>query len=149
MNQTLQTTIAKALDHQRQSITHLLQTEGLPTDDLPASLDTFYVALEDSEIVGAIGFERYDDCGLLRSMVVGKEFRNRQIAARLVQQVEDGAKEAGLCCLYLLTETAPQYFAKKGYETISRAAVPAPLQASSEFSHICPSSAIVMKKQLQ
>jgi amino-acid N-acetyltransferase len=46
----------------------------------------------------------------------------------------------------LLTETAPGYFETKGYQQITRADVPEEVQQSSEFSHVCPQSAIVMKK---
>lgn len=118
-------------------------------EDLPASLDNFFVALDDHKIIGAIGLEQYDNCGLLRSMVVDKEHRNKNIASLLVQQLEDYATKIGIDGMYLLTETAPEYFKRKGYEQISRDDAPAPIQASSEFSHVCPVSAIVMKKELK
>jgi amino-acid N-acetyltransferase len=57
-------------------------------------------------------------------------------------------KTLGINWLYLLTETASEYFEAKGYERISREDAPAALSASSEFSHVCPVSAIVMKKPL-
>ena len=51
--------------------------------------------------------------------------------------------------MYMFTETAPQYFERKGYEKISRDSVPKSIHASSEFSSVCPVSAIVMKKSLK
>ena len=148
MDTISQTKITKANSEQKQSIVSLLQSEKLSVEDLPASLDGFFVALENNKVIGAIGLEKYDNCGLLRSMVVNKEHRNKNIASQLVQQSEDYATTVGIDCMYFLTETAPQYFERKGYQKIPREDVPKSLQASSEFSHICPISAIVMKKTL-
>jgi len=146
MNTTNQTNITKASDNQRQSIISLLQSEKLPVEDLPASLNNFFVALDNSHLIGVIGLEKYNNCGLLRSMVVNKKHRSKNIASQLVQQLEDYATTVGIDCMYLLTESASQYFERKGYERITRDEVPKELQASSEFSHVCPVSAIVMKK---
>jgi len=148
MIKTSETTIVKATDKQRQNIIQLLQTEKLPVDDLPPSLDNFFVAIDNDNVIGAIGLELYGDCGLLRSMVVMKEYRNKNIASQLVLQLENYAKAKHINCMYLLTETAPQYFEKKGYEKITREEVPEQLKTSSEFNHVCPASAIVMKKEI-
>ena len=148
MNTTNQFKITKAGDEQRQSIIALLQVEKLPVEDLPASLDNFFIATEEGKVIGAIGLEQYDNYGLLRSMVVDKEYRNKNIASQLVRQLENYTTTIGITCLYLLTETAAQYFERKGYSKISRDEVPVALQASSEFSSVCPVSAIVMKKPM-
>ena len=126
----------------------LLQAEKLPVEDLPASLDHFFVALNEDKVIGAIGLEQYRHYGLLRSMVVHATHRNKHIASSLVEQLEHYGKTLGITDMYLLTETAPAYFEQKGYQKIKREEVPAALQASSEFSHVCPVSAIVMKKEL-
>jgi hypothetical protein len=42
MNTTNQIRITKADDNQRQSVIALLQSERLPVEDLPASLDNFF-----------------------------------------------------------------------------------------------------------
>ena len=146
---TIQSTkIAKAKEDQRRSIISLLQSEKLPTEDLPGSLDNFFVALEGDAIVAAIGLEQYGNCGLLRSMVVNKEHRNKNIASGLVKELESEAFASGIDCIYLLTETAPLYFEKKGYKTVTREETPEAIKASSEFKNVCPVSAIVMKKNL-
>jgi amino-acid N-acetyltransferase len=79
---------------------------------------------------------------------VDKASRGQSLAAQLVAELERYAAALGLHTLYLLTETADQYFEKKGYERIHRAEVPEALKASTEFSHVCPASATVMKKAL-
>ena len=141
--------ITKASDNQRALVIALLLSEKLPVEDLPTSLDHFFVARNEDKVIGAIGLEQYGNYALLRSMVVHKEHRNKHIASMLVEQLEYYGKTLGISDMYLLTETAPVYFQQKGYQKINREEVPAALQASSEFSHVCPVSAIVMKKELR
>lgn len=148
MNAKFEIAIVRAHDGQRQTIIDLLEAEKLPVSDLPASLDNFFIAQNNRQVVGAIGLEVFSDCGLLRSMVVRKEYRNQKVASLLVNALENFARASGITCMYLLTETAAQYFENKNYKIITRDEVPGELHASSEFSHVCPVSAIVMKKQI-
>jgi amino-acid N-acetyltransferase len=90
--------------------------------------------------------ERYGHYGLLRSMVVHPGYRNKHIAAKLVSILEQTAASSGITSIFLLTETAADYFERKGYHTITRDEVPGDLMGSTEFSHVCPQTAIVMKK---
>lgn len=138
--------IVDAGDQRRDEIISLLQSQNLPTRDLPVSLIGFYTAIEDDQIVGVIGMEHYDQYGLLRSMVVHPEYRNKQIAKKLVDKLEMVAASSGIVSIYLLTETATRYFEEKGYKTIARKEVPGPVTTSTEFSSVCPVRATVMKK---
>ena len=126
----------------------LLQEEKLPVSDMPDSMEHFFLAMDGMKVIGAIGVEQYERFGLLRSLVVNKEYRNQNIASSLIKALEQHARTVAIDSIYLLTETAPHYFEKKGYRIIKREEVPAPVQASSEFSHVCPQSAIVMNKKL-
>ena len=139
--------ISKAKSY-REYIVTLLLSEKLPADDLPEILENFLVATQDDELIGVIGLEIYGNYGLLRSLAVKPAFRSQNIAGKLIRQVETLAASKGLKAIFLLTETAPDYFARKGYERITRNDVPDEVQQSSEFSHVCPQSAIVMKKDI-
>ena len=141
-------TIQKAIAENRNDIINLLESQKLPSDDLPPVLENFFVATEERQVVGVIGMEGYGSYGLLRSMVVHPDHRNRQIAEKLVQQLEQRARDSGITTIYLLTETAETYFNKRGYVLTTRDDVPQVLLQSSEFSHVCPVSATVMKKDL-
>jgi amino-acid N-acetyltransferase len=132
----------------RDKILELLIAEKLPVADLPETLDNFIVAIQDGNVVGVGGVEVYGKYGLLRSMAVHPEHRNAGIAGKLLSRLDSVSKKNGLSALYLLTETAPAYFERKKYHQIMRKEVPAEVQGSTEFSHICPVSAIVMKKEL-
>jgi len=140
--------ITKATAQSRNEITDLLQSQQLPTDDLPSVLTDFYTVVDNGKVVGLIGMKRYNSYGLLRSMVVHPDYRNKQIAATLVKMLEEEATSSGITAMYLLTETADKYFSNKGYITITRDEVPDEVKGSSKFSHVCPVSAVVMRKAL-
>lgn len=146
MSQTIN--ILQATGSNRQDIIGLLQAEKLPVDDLPVALNNFFVASVNRVIVGAAGIELYERYGLLRSLVVNGNYRNLSIAAKLVEEVERMSVELQLAGIYLLTETAQGYFERKGYAFINRGGVPLAVQQSSEFSHVCPVSAVVMRKEI-
>jgi len=135
-------------DKYRENIIALLTAEKLPVADLPDQLENFAISKKDDDVTGVIGLEIYGDYALLRSLAVNKSFRNQGIADKLLQHIEKLAAAKKLKAIYLLTETVPGYFTRKGYQTITRADVPAEVQQSSEFSHVCPQSAIVMQKPI-
>ncbi len=139
--------IKEASGH-RAEIIALLATEKLPTKDLHFELDHFLVAEENGTIVGVAGLEIYENNGLLRSVAVDAAFRNKNIAGELLKKIEDLAVSKGLQAIYLLTETAPDYFIKKDYLKTERSEVPPAMQQSSEFSFVCPQSAILLKKEI-
>jgi N-acetylglutamate synthase-like GNAT family acetyltransferase len=57
------------------------------------------------------------------------------------------AETRGLRALYLLTMTAEHYFPSFGFRQVSRAQVPADVQATEEFKSACPASAVVMCRE--
>ena len=139
--------IEQATD-QRERIAAILSMENLPVADLPLILDNFLIATEGGQAVGVVGLEIYGDYGLLRSLAVLPGFRNKGVAGELIKFIEGLARLKGLKEMYLLTETASDYFAGKAYQKSTRDEVPDEVKGSSEFSHVCPVSATVMKKAI-
>ena len=135
--------------NRREQIAAILSAENLPVDDLPETLDNFLVATGTGKLIGVVGLEIYGGYGLLRSLAVLPGYRNKGIAGKLIERLESLAASKGLNELYLLTETAPEYFAGKAFQKITRDEVPQEVKQSSEFRHVCPVSAIVMKKSIQ
>ncbi|HQV70020.1 MAG TPA: RNA polymerase sigma factor SigZ [Thermoflexales bacterium] len=132
------------------AITQMLQESHLIYEDLtPPYLAHFLVARVDGALAGAVGLELFGAVGLLRSLVVRASLRGRGYGQALVAALERYALGAGARELFLLTETAPDFFARLGYQKTPRAEAPAPLQATSEFAGLCPQSAICMKKMVQ
>jgi amino-acid N-acetyltransferase len=132
----------------RESIVALLVAEKLPADDLPANLENFMVAIQNDELIGVVGLELHGRYSLLRSLAVHPDWRGKGVAGKLLREAEILAGSKGSKAIYLLTETAPDYFERKNYIKITRNDVPSEVQQSSEFSHVCPQSAIVMMKTL-
>ena len=141
-------TITAAEPKYREAITGLLRSENLPVEDLPVHLTNFFIAKDNGLVIGAIGLEIYGADGLLRSLVVKSEYRKMKIAAGLINEIEMQGRSLRLKNLYLLTETAREYFESKGYLVMERTKAPGLLQQSSEFTHACPASATLMIKNL-
>jgi amino-acid N-acetyltransferase len=132
----------------RDNVVELLTSQKLPTGDLPGLLKNFFVAVDDGMVTGVAGLEVYGNYGLLRSLAVNADLQKKGIGAMLLDKIETLAAEKKLEAIYLLTETAKDYFENKGYEHIARMDIPEEVKAASEFTHVCPESAIAMQKSL-
>jgi amino-acid N-acetyltransferase len=140
--------IASALSRQRPGLEALLMANGLPVSDLPASLNGFYLALDEDVIVGAAGMEQWEDVGLLRSVAVAESHRNQHLARQLTDAVLSHARMTQVREMYLITNTADRYFEKYGFQRVERSEVPPPIAQTEQFAGLCPSSAVVMKMTL-
>lgn len=130
------------------AIISLLQQVALLTDDLPSDLPDFVIAKEEGRSIGVAGLERFGPVGLLRSVAVDPQHQGKQIAAQLVSRLLETAKAHNLEEVYLITNTADRYFERYGFQPVNRQEVPAAIQQTQQFSDLCPSSAIVMKRAL-
>ncbi len=131
----------------RQRVIELLQQNNLPVSDIDAD-KLLYLFFENGNAVGTAGLEIYGDCGLLRSVSVAREAQGKGFGKLIVTKPEAFVKESGINCLYLLTTTAADFFTKQGYSIIKREDAPGAIQQTTEFSSLCPSSAIVMTKRI-
>lgn len=129
-------------------IAQLLESDALPLDGVPHHLDNFLVADLDGKVVGTIGLEIYSENALLRSAVVAPSNRNRGLGTLLYNALLDDARKRGVKRLVLLTNTAEEYFRRKGFVRIDRASLTGPLTTSAEFTGACPSSAVCMELKL-
>ncbi len=130
-------------------VIELLSICNLPSSDIEDNhLDTFLGCGDENNIEGIVGLEVHDSYGLLRSLAVSPEARKLGYGEALVSRIEDLAKSKGLIGIFLLTETAEEYFSKRGYRQIDRESVPRPIKNTTEFSSICPDNASVMVKYI-
>jgi amino-acid N-acetyltransferase len=127
----------------------LLKSSDLPHEDLDYKKDLLVGYYENDTLVGTGGLEIYGPYALLRSLSVRMGLRGKSVGSTITEFLLEQAKKKGLSSIYLLTETAPGFFLKKGFTTIQREEVPAEVKRSSEFSHVCPVSASVMMLKLQ
>ena len=126
-----------------------LSAAGLPIEDLTvAHMRNFLIATTSDALVGMIGLEQFEDVGLLRSLVVDPSARGDGVGRQLVTALEKKANGDGVAELWLMTTDADVYFARLDYEIVSRDAAPAAIQATDEFSGLCPGDATLMRKKL-
>jgi N-acetylglutamate synthase-like GNAT family acetyltransferase len=107
------------------------------------------VAREGGALVGAIALEVCRRRGLVRSLVVASAHRGTGLAKDLLSRVVSRSHELGLRDLYLLTESAAGFFAKRGFGEISRDAVPEEIRQTREFREQCLETATVMCMPLE
>ena len=121
---------------------------SLPLEGLREHVATTLVARQEGRIVGSAALELYSDGALLRSVAVSRASQGNRLGRELTDAAIHLAQERHAPAIYLLTTTADRYFPRFGFDRISRAEVPAGVQASIEFTSACPSSATVMRKRL-
>jgi len=126
----------------------LLDECGLPLDGVAEHLGGFLVARDDRALLGVVGLACYGDVGLLRSLAVRDGERGRGLGVKLVQALMDRAQERNIRALYLLTETAENFFPRFGFERIPREKLDPKLGASQELQGACPDTAVVMRLDL-
>ena len=126
------------------AISALLEASSLPTEGVVDHLASFVVFESDGKIRAAGGLEVYGKLALLRSLVVAQASRARGVGGRL----EAAARERGVIEVFLLTETAADFFVRRGYATVDRGEAPAAIAKTREFSALCPESATLLRLKL-
>ncbi len=127
----------------------LLAEVGLPTDEVADWLPHYVVAEEGGVVIGVAGLEIHGSDGVLRSVAVDPAYRGGGLGGRLAATVIASARQAGLRRLYLLTETAEDYFPRHGFRPIPRADASDAVQDSVEFRESCPDTAVAMVLDLE
>ncbi|MCE6991445.1 arsenic resistance N-acetyltransferase ArsN2 [Dyadobacter sp. CY323] len=138
--------IENARPEEKELVMSLLKEADLLTEDLPEGLPNFLLTKEEQTLVGVAGLELFGSLGLLRSVAVDPNHQGKGIAGRMVEQLLAGADEQGLQAVYLITTTADHYFDRYGFTAVDRLQVPEAIQQTRQFSGLCPSSAVVMKR---
>ncbi|UCG03808.1 MAG: GNAT family N-acetyltransferase [Candidatus Heimdallarchaeota archaeon] len=141
--------ITKASEKDLESVYSLLKLVDLPIDGVADNFHNFFVAWERNQLQGCAGVEVYEDVGLIRSVAVHPSFQSHGLGRKLVETIQKFSTEKGLKEIYLLTETAEKFFLKLNYIVIPRNEVNSRVKQSSEFTTVCPESAICMVKTLK
>ena len=127
----------------------LLDSAKLPVADLTERhCEHFFYAGDARCPVGLVGLEPLGSDALLRSLVVTAAERGSGTGSALVECAEQYARTRGVASLYLLTTTAEDFFARRGYSRVPRDSAPASIKATPEVAGICPVSSAFMRKQL-
>lgn len=126
-------------------IAELLKQNDLPYQDIKTTGKEFFLAFDNSILVGIVGLEQFNSIGLLRSMIIKEEYRNKGYGKQICSLLMNYAKTQGIKELYLLTTTAKDFFEKIDFTLIERNSAPYAIKNTTEFLCLCPTSAICMK----
>lgn len=127
----------------------LLDEAGLPEAGLRDHLASTRVFRSSAGSLAASGaLELYGEVALLRSVAVATTLRGQGLGRRMTQAMLGLAGERGVREVFLLTETAEQFFEGFGFAGVDRASVPAAIRSTVEFASACPASATVMRLEL-
>lgn len=127
----------------------LLTECGLSVADILQSQPPYFFGVRsESIIIAVVGLELFGAVALLRSLAVAPAHRGRGLARQLVTFAESVAASRGVDSLFLLTTTASDFFCKSGFMPISRPEAPPAIQATSQFSSLCPASSAFLRKSV-
>jgi amino-acid N-acetyltransferase len=129
-----------------ETILRLARDGGVLETGIAGGSADFIVAERGATIAGTCGIESYASDGLLRTVVVDREFQGQGVGQALVEEAVRRARARGLGSLYLLTTSAASFFTKLGFQVTARDAAPAAIRDSWEFRAGCPSSAVLMSR---
>jgi amino-acid N-acetyltransferase len=136
-----------ARPHDLRGALDLLGRAELTDQDVAERWGHYFVVREDDgRVVGVAGLEIHGEDGLLRSVAVDADYRGQGLAASLVEAALERAKWVQLRSVYLLTTTARDYFARRGFVDCPREEAPAAIRGSWEFRVGCPSTAAFMRR---
>lgn len=130
------------------TVRFLLEHFGLPTEDLHEPEVQLYQATTGNEIVGIGGYEIHGGDALLRSIAVKPAARGQGYGSQICDGLEIRIQARQCNAIYLLTNDAEPFFDKIGYERINRETAPEPIQQTTEFAELCPTTAVCMKKTI-
>jgi len=127
-------------------VRELLASSELPIDDIDDPSITLIGAFDDAVLAGVIGLQDCGGVGLLRSLAVTPQHRDRGVARLLCERVFAMTAERKLESLWLLTLSARDYFTRHAFVEVPRETAPAAIRATAPFGSLCPASAHVMRR---
>ena len=123
----------------------LLNQSGLRHDDLRLEDTWMFGYFYEDELIATAALEPYDGYWLLRSVAVARPWRGQGLGTEQVKQLVALPEVQAGKGVYLLTETSSGFFTKLGFREIPRSQTPQAISKSTQFSDLCPQTAIVMK----
>jgi len=140
--------VKKLKKAERQAARKLVAASGLPRGGMDDA-ELWCVKGEGGRILGVAGLETWGRQGLLRSVAVDKESRKEGVATALVKQIIAAARKKKIGEVFLITETAPLFFERLGFNAIDRSRVRGGVLDSVEFREACSETAPVMRMDLR
>jgi UDP-N-acetylmuramate: L-alanyl-gamma-D-glutamyl-meso-diaminopimelate ligase len=120
---------------------------GEPARDEQAP--AFYVLRNERGLVGAVALEVYGDDAILRSLAVHPESRGTGYGWMLADMAVSQARWRGVRRIYLLTQSAADFFAAKfGFRVVDRTTVSKQVATSETFANPSGAGQVAMRLDL-
>ncbi|HZS35309.1 MAG TPA: UDP-N-acetylmuramate:L-alanyl-gamma-D-glutamyl-meso-diaminopimelate ligase [Polyangia bacterium] len=118
----------------------LFQSTGISYPDVHEHLAELLVLRDPSrKVVGTVAMEMYDDAGLLRALATAPDRRGEGLGWMLADAALGRARRRGARRVYLMTESASDFFAEKfGFQAVERELVDATVLESTQFYSSSP-----------
>jgi UDP-N-acetylmuramate: L-alanyl-gamma-D-glutamyl-meso-diaminopimelate ligase len=128
----------------------LLASVGLPvTDAADGDLRHFFILKNEHGSVGAVALEVLGEDAILRDLAVAATARGQGLGWILADVVVQWARYRGVRRIYLLTETASDFFAAKlGFRVVDRTTVSPDVAATTTFARSTDSKFVAMRLDL-
>ena len=135
-------TIERTSPSELSSILSLLHDVDLPVEGVKDHISNFLTLKsndDDPSLTpwGCVGLEIYGNSALLRSMAIAPEHQGKGLGTALTKAIIEDARERGISTLFLLTETAEDFFRRFGFQVVERELVPDDVKTSIEFTKLC------------
>jgi amino-acid N-acetyltransferase len=140
--------VEKVKKAERQSARKLVTASGLPRGGLDDA-ELWCAKGEGGRVLGVAGLETWGRQGLLRSVAVDKDRRKEGVGTSLVKQIIAEARKKKMSEVFLITETAPLFFERLGFNAVDRSRVRGGVLDSVEFKEACSETAPVMRLDLR
>lgn len=118
--------IRSMIDKDMTTVKQLLTKANLSCDHLQSGQRHYFV-LENPQlqfILGAIGLEKYDHDGLLRTFVIERTLWDKELGTKCMNILLHYARQQGLKRLYLVSTATKQFFTELGFVPIDREKLP-------------------------
>ncbi len=129
---------------QRDEAASQLAAAGLCSHDLEQPQVVLFAVQKDDRTIGYWGYERYGEAALFRSLYLKPDYRQQGYGRQIWQQAEALLRQLGIRQVYLLTDTATDFFSRLGFVVVARASAPPAIRQTSEFVTFCPSGSVCM-----
>ena len=136
-------------DTEHAAVDALIAAAGLPLDGIESWRAHQLVTRDRGGIAATAALEIHGADAVLRSVAVAADRRGEGLGDAVVRAALVHARSAGVATVYLLTETAPEFFRRFGFEVVERAAAPPAIQESVEYCGVCPATATAMQLNLR
>jgi amino-acid N-acetyltransferase len=136
------------LTGERGGLAAALKRARLPLDDLDAPGRHFWrFTTPDDLPVGFGGLEIHGKDALLRSLIVLPPMRHRGYGKAAVAALEAEAAIAGCDNVWVLAQSAEEFFTERGYAPCERVHVPTSIRMTDQFTILDAPEATVMVKR--